>query len=85
MRRLRAAPRRRQVHRARLRDGREVAVKVQYPRVEALFRGDMATIRTFCTIAQARPAPPRPPRSAPRAPRPCRAPRLLQKKYSLIQ
>lgn len=41
-----------QVHRARLRDGREVAVKVQYPQVEQLFRGDMATIRTFCTVAQ---------------------------------
>ena len=40
------------MHRARLLDGREVAVKVQYPRVEELFRGDIATIRTFCTIAQ---------------------------------
>ena len=42
-----------QVHRARLRgSGREVAVKVQYPAVEELFRGDIATIRTFCQIAQ---------------------------------
>lgn len=41
-----------QVHRARLLDGREVAVKVQYPRVEALFRGDLRTIRRFCAIAQ---------------------------------
>jgi aarF domain-containing kinase len=41
-----------QVHRARLVDGREVAVKVQYPKVEALFRGDLRTIRAFCELAQ---------------------------------
>lgn len=41
-----------QVHRARLRrDGREVAVKVQYPHSLRLFRGDMATIRGFFEIA----------------------------------
>ena len=36
-----------QVHRATLKDGREVAVKVQYPEAERLFRKDMQTIRTF--------------------------------------
>ncbi len=41
-----------QVHRATLRDGREVAVKVQYPGVEQLFRGDLRTIRAFCELAQ---------------------------------
>lgn len=34
-----------QVHRAVLNDGREVAVKVQYPDSERLFRGDMKSIR----------------------------------------
>eukprot|EP01062_Namystynia_karyoxenos_P071465 TRINITY_DN66985_c0_g1_i1.p1 TRINITY_DN66985_c0_g1~~TRINITY_DN66985_c0_g1_i1.p1 ORF type:complete len:614 (+),score=244.91 TRINITY_DN66985_c0_g1_i1:82-1842(+) len=38
-----------QVHRARLRcNGREVAVKVQYPGVERLFRADMKTFKGFC-------------------------------------
>jgi aarF domain-containing kinase len=41
-----------QVHRAVLVDGRVVAVKVMYPDVERLFRGDMRTIRTFCELAQ---------------------------------
>lgn len=36
-----------QVHRATLRDGTEVAVKVQYPEAQRLFRRDMKTIRTF--------------------------------------
>jgi aarF domain-containing kinase len=41
-----------QVHRAVLRDGRVVAVKVQYPGVETLFRGDIKTMRAFCELAQ---------------------------------
>jgi aarF domain-containing kinase len=41
-----------QVHRATLKvDGREVAVKVQYPDSEQLFRKDMGTIRSFFTLA----------------------------------
>ena len=40
-----------QVHRATLTDGREVAVKVQYPDSERLFQKDMATIRGFFTVA----------------------------------
>jgi len=34
-----------QVHRARLRDGREVAVKVQYPEIASLVPGDLASVR----------------------------------------
>jgi predicted unusual protein kinase regulating ubiquinone biosynthesis (AarF/ABC1/UbiB family) len=34
-----------QVHRATTRDGREVAVKVQYPEIAALVRGDLANLR----------------------------------------
>lgn len=38
-----------QVHRARLRgDGREVAVKVQYPEAQELFAGDIHAIRKLC-------------------------------------
>lgn len=38
-----------QVHRARLKgDGRDVAVKVQYPEASQMFRDDMKTIRSFC-------------------------------------
>jgi aarF domain-containing kinase len=38
-----------QVHRAILKDGtREVAVKVQYPEAQHLFRKDITTIRAFC-------------------------------------
>jgi len=33
-----------QVHDARLRDGRRVAVKVQYPEIERLVRGDLANL-----------------------------------------
>ncbi len=40
-----------QVHRAKLKDGSEVAVKVQYPHSLRLFTGDMRTIRTFMEIA----------------------------------
>eukprot|EP00958_Prasinococcus_capsulatus_P016247 scaffold1786_cov398-Prasinococcus_capsulatus_cf.AAC.38 len=40
-----------QVHRARLKKtGKEVAVKVQYPGVESLFRSDLKIIRGFCDI-----------------------------------
>ncbi len=39
-----------QVHRARLLDGREVAVKVQYPDVERVVRTDLANVRRACAI-----------------------------------
>ncbi len=39
-----------QVHRARLRDGREVAVKVQYPDIEHIVRSDLASLRRICRI-----------------------------------
>lgn len=39
-----------QVHRARLRDGREVVVKVQYPEAEKLFRQDFANTRLWCQL-----------------------------------
>jgi len=39
-----------QVHRARLRDGREVAVKVQYPDVERIVRTDLANVRRACAV-----------------------------------
>eukprot|EP00300_Choanocystis_sp_HF-7_P034114 c4665_g1_i1.p1 GENE.c4665_g1_i1~~c4665_g1_i1.p1 ORF type:complete len:530 (+),score=118.97 c4665_g1_i1:15-1604(+) len=40
-----------QVHRARLRaSGKEVAIKVQYPDIEPLFRSDIQTARNFCKI-----------------------------------
>lgn len=35
-----------QVHRGRLHDGREVAVKVQYPEIAALVQSDLALLRT---------------------------------------
>ncbi|KAA8491808.1 Uncharacterized protein FVE85_8290 [Porphyridium purpureum] len=39
-----------QVHLAK-RNGQELVVKVQYPGIEAMFRADMKTIRTFCELA----------------------------------
>ena len=39
-----------QVHRARLHDGREVAVKVQYPDIEHIVRTDLAALRRICRI-----------------------------------
>jgi aarF domain-containing kinase len=41
-----------QVHRAVLRDGRRVVVKVCYPNVERLLRGDVRTIKLFARLAQ---------------------------------
>lgn len=40
-----------QVHKAILHDGREVAVKVQFPGIEKLFRNDLQTLRSFCELA----------------------------------
>lgn len=40
-----------QVHRAVLRDGREVAIKVQKPEVAAQLRSDLAVLRSFATAA----------------------------------
>jgi len=39
-----------QVHRARLHDGREVAVKVQYPEIESLVPSDLANVRRACRV-----------------------------------
>ncbi len=39
-----------QVHRARLNDGREVAVKVQYPDIESIVRTDLANMRRACAV-----------------------------------
>jgi predicted unusual protein kinase regulating ubiquinone biosynthesis (AarF/ABC1/UbiB family) len=39
-----------QVHRARLQDGRQVAVKVQYPDIEDIIRTDLANMRRVCRI-----------------------------------
>jgi predicted unusual protein kinase regulating ubiquinone biosynthesis (AarF/ABC1/UbiB family) len=39
-----------QVHRARLVDGREVAVKVQYPDIETIIRTDLANMRRVCRV-----------------------------------
>ena len=39
-----------QVHRARLHDGRQVAVKVQYPGLDQLVRTDLANVRRACRV-----------------------------------
>ncbi|MBF6591043.1 MAG: AarF/ABC1/UbiB kinase family protein, partial [Ktedonobacterales bacterium] len=39
-----------QVHRAHLRDGREVAIKVQRPDIDQIVRTDLATIRFVLTV-----------------------------------
>ena len=39
-----------QVHRARLRDGTRVAVKVQYPDIEDIVRTDLANMRRACRV-----------------------------------
>ncbi len=39
-----------QVHRAKLHDGREVAVKVQYPDIEDIMHTDLANMRRVCRI-----------------------------------
>jgi aarF domain-containing kinase len=41
-----------QVHRAVLKDGTHVVVKVRYPDVERLLRGDVRTMTAFCEVAQ---------------------------------
>ena len=41
-----------QVHQATLLDGTHVVVKVMYPHVERLFRGDVRTIKLFAKLAQ---------------------------------
>ena len=41
-----------QVHRARLHDGREVAVKVQYPDIERVVRSDLTSLRRIIAIIQ---------------------------------
>ena len=41
-----------QVHRAVLHDGTRVVVKVRYPDVERLLRGDVRTMTLFCEVAQ---------------------------------
>jgi ubiquinone biosynthesis protein len=39
-----------QVHRGKLHDGRDVAVKVQYPDIEDIMRTDLANMRRVCRI-----------------------------------
>jgi len=39
------------VHRAKLKDGRVVAVKVQFPEIEERFRNDLQTVKRFCSFA----------------------------------
>jgi aarF domain-containing kinase len=47
-----------QVHRATLKTGENVVVKVMYPNVEQVFRGDVRTIKLFCEVAQPVHVPP---------------------------
>lgn len=47
-----------QVHRATLKDGTKVVVKVMYPGVEDVFRGDVRTIKMFAQVAQPVHVPP---------------------------
>ena len=47
-----------QVHRATLKDGSNVVVKVMYPGVEEIFRGDVRTIKMFAQVAQPVHVPP---------------------------
>jgi aarF domain-containing kinase len=47
-----------QVHRATLHNGQEVVVKVSYPEVEKVFRGDVRTIKMFSQVAQPVHVPP---------------------------
>ncbi len=45
-----------QVHRARLADGREVAIKAQYPEVEVMIEADLSALeRTFATLSRIEP------------------------------
>ena len=37
-----------QVHRGRLRDGRRVAVKIQYPMIDEIIRADLKNLKTMC-------------------------------------
>ena len=39
-----------QVHRARLQDGREVAVKIQYPEIEGVVHSDLANFKFFVKV-----------------------------------
>ena len=41
-----------QVHYAELNDGTPVAVKIQYPEVEELFRGDLLTLSIIMSYAE---------------------------------
>lgn len=41
-----------QVHRARTRDGRDVAVKVLYPGIERLIRNDLGVLRTIAPVVK---------------------------------
>jgi aarF domain-containing kinase len=47
-----------QVHKATLKSGQSVVVKVMYPEVEDLFRGDVRTIKMFAQVAQPVHVPP---------------------------